>query len=221
MYKMHIRVDGHRFSTTTSTVQDNTKTKARIKNIEMITFVGRGFDQSIIYLQLPLTASNITQFPVELVDAGGEAALEVGIANAWRVGSSHSLLIVLIVSNVPILEEVEIEGALGLLVLFSGSEQTSTRLRFRFSLRADELVLIEELATLDVSDIEVLAILGAIGVLSRIVSVLVLRFKVFSSILKSSSLSLWWQKRRSSQRVLGRGRALVLSNTQSVASMAK
>lgn len=48
----------------------------------------------------------------------------------------------------------------------------------------------EESTTLDVSDIEVLAILGAIGVLSRIVSVLLLRFKVFSSILKSSSLSL-------------------------------
>lgn len=117
------------------------------------------------------------------------------------------------------LEEVEIEGALVLLVLFS--DPTSTRLRFRFSLRTDELALIEELATLDVSDLEVLEILGAVGVLSRIVSVLVLRFKVFSSILKSSSLSLWWQKRRSSQRVLGRGRALFLSNTQSVASMAK
>jgi hypothetical protein len=125
------------------------------------------------------------------------------------------------VSNVSMLEEVEIEGALGLLVLFTGSDPTSTRLRFKFSLRADELALIEELATLDVSDLEVLAILGAIGVLSRIVSVLVLRFRVFSSILKSSSLSLWWQKRRSSQRVFGRGRGWLLSNTQSVASMAK
>jgi hypothetical protein len=101
------------------------------------------------------------------------------------------------------LEEVEIEGALDLLVLFTGSDPISTRLRFRFSLRADGLALVEELATLDISDLEVLAILGAIGVLSRIVSVLVLRFKVFSSILKSSSLSLWWQKRRSSQGVLG------------------
>ena len=119
------------------------------------------------------------------------------------------------------LEELEIEGALGLLVLFTGLDPTSTRLRFRFSLRADELALIEELATLEVSDFEELAILGAIGALSRIVSVLVLRFKVFSSILRSSSLSLWWQKRRSSQRVLGRGRGLLLSNTQSVASMAK
>ena len=170
---------------------------------------------------MPFTRSNITQFPVELVDAGAEALLEVGIANAWRAGSSHSLLIVLIVSDVPMLEEVEIEGALGLLVLFSRSDPTSTRLRFRFSLRADELTLIEELATLDVSDLEVLAILGAIGVLFRIVSVLVLRFKVFSSNFNSSSLSLWWQKRRSSQRVLGRGRGLLLSNTQSVASMAK
>ena len=125
------------------------------------------------------------------------------------------------VSNVPMLEEVETEEALGLPVLLKGSDPTSARLRFRFSLRADELALIEELATLDVSDLEVLAILGAMGVLSRIVSVLVLRFKVFSSILKSSSLSLWWQKRRSSQRVLGRGRALLLSNAQSVASMAK
>jgi hypothetical protein len=136
---------------------------------------------------LPFATSNITQFPVELVDAGGEAASEAGIANAWRAGSSHSLLIVLIVSNVPILED-EIEGALGLLVLFTGSDPTSTRLRFRFSLRADELALIEESATLDVS--EVLAILGVMRALSRIVSVLVLRFKVFSSILKSSSLSL-------------------------------
>jgi len=141
------------------------------------------------------------------VDAGGEAALEVGIANAWLAGSSHSLLIVLIVSNVPMLEEVETEEALGLLLLFAASDPGSTRLRFRFSLRADELALIEESATLDVSDLEVLAILGVIGALSRIVSVLVLRFKVFSSILKSSSLSLWWQNRRSSQRVLGRGRA--------------
>ena len=140
---------------------------------------------------MPFTTSNITHFPAELVDAGGEGALEVGIANAWRAGSSHSLLIVLMVSNVPMLEEVETEEALGLPVLLKGSDPTSARLRFRFSLRADELALIEELATLDVSDLEVLAILGAMGVLSRIVSVLVLRFKVFSSILKSSSLSLW------------------------------
>lgn len=162
----------------------------------------------------------MTQFPLELAEAGGEAALEVGI-NDWRTGSSHSLLFVLIVSNVPMLEEVEIEEDLGLLVLFTESDPTLTRLRFKFSLRADELALIEESATLDVSDLEVLAILGVMGALSRIVSVLVLRFKVFSSILKSSSLSLWWQNRRSSQRVLGRGRALLLSNAQSVASMAK
>lgn len=116
---------------------------------------------------MPFETSNITQFPVELVDAGGEEPLEAGIANAWRAGSSHSLLIVLIVSNVPILEEVEVEGALGLLVLLTGSDPTSTRLRF------------------------VLVILGAIGASFRIVSELVLRFKVFSSILKSSSLSLW------------------------------
>ena len=149
---------------------------------------------SIIYLQSPFEISNITQFPVELVDAGGEVSLEAGIANAWRAGSSHSLLTVLIVSNVPMLDEVEVEGALGLLVLLAGSDPTSTRLRF--------------------------VLLGAIGAMFRIVSELVLRFKVFSSILKSSSLSLWWCTRRSSQRVLGRGRGLLLSNTQSVASMA-
>lgn len=101
------------------------------------------------------------------------------------------------------LEEVEIEGALDLLVFSTGSDPILTRLRFLFTLRVDGLALVEELATLDISDLEVLAILGAIGVLSRIVSVLVLRFKVFSSILKSSSLSLWWQRRRSSQGVLG------------------
>ena len=100
--------------------------------------------------------SNITQFPVELVDAGGEAALEVGIANAWLAESSHSLLIVLIVSNVSMLEEVETEEALGLLPLFAASDPALARLRlrFRFSLRADELALIEESATLDVSDLD-------------------------------------------------------------------
>jgi hypothetical protein len=67
------------------------------------------------------------------------------------------------------------------------------RLRFGLPWLTDELAvaaLVEELATLEVSDLEVLAILGAIGAWSRMVSILVLRFRVFSSILKSSSLSL-------------------------------
>ena len=70
-----------------------------------------------------LEASNITQHSDELVDIfasgvmGGEAPLEVGIANACRVGTSHSLLNVLIVSIVPMLEEAELDGALDLLLL--------------------------------------------------------------------------------------------------------
>lgn len=77
-----------------------------------------------MHFQLPFETSNMTQFSVELVDAptfGGEALLESGIAKACRAGSSHSLLIVLIVSNVPMLEEVEIDGALGLLELGSSA----------------------------------------------------------------------------------------------------
>ena len=45
---------------------------------------------------------------------GGEAPLEAGIVNACRAGTSQSLLTVLMVSNVPIVEEVEIDGALDL-----------------------------------------------------------------------------------------------------------
>lgn len=67
-------------------------------------------------------ASNITQRPVKLPFEvptsgvmGGEAPLEAGIAKAGRAGTSHSLLTVLMVSNVPILEEVEIDGALDLI----------------------------------------------------------------------------------------------------------
>lgn len=124
------------------------------------------------------------------------------------------------------LEDVEIEEALGLPV--PAFLVALVRLRFGLPFWIDEFVvaaLIEELATLDVSDLEVLATLGAIEALFRMVSILGFRFKVCSSIFKSSSLSLCWQMRRSSQSVLGRGRAkeelLLLSNNHSVASMAK
>ena len=76
---------------------------------------------------------NLTQRPVELVDdaftsgvMGAEASLEAD-------GSSHSLLIVLIVSNVPMLE-VELDAALDLLVFHFFVLPDSAPMRLRFGL---------------------------------------------------------------------------------------
>jgi len=201
---------------------------------------------TVLYLHLPFETSHP---PDELP----LVPLVAGTAKACRDGISHSLLTVLIVSNVPMLEDVEVEEALGLPV--PAFLAALLRLRFGLPFWIDELVVtsieelatldvsdlerlailgaielvveapIEDLGTLDVSDLEALAILGAIEALFRMVSILGLRLKVFSSIFNSSSLSLCWQMRRSSQSVLGRGRAkeelLLSSNNHSVASMAK
>jgi len=98
------------------------KDKAKNINIVLLVQRGVGLEQPITYLQLPFVTSNITQPPAELVDApafgvlwmGGEVPLEAGITKAGRAGSSHSLLVVLMVSNVPMLEEAEVDEALGL-----------------------------------------------------------------------------------------------------------